>query len=65
MNVERITERYPSLTYNTGKSLLGSPDMTPLSSRSSRSAGSPGEPILWSVTDRSLTPPHLRKRHWM
>ncbi|MCP9263383.1 BMA-NPP-12 [Dirofilaria immitis] len=45
---------------------LGSPNLSPLSNRSSRSAGSPGEPILWSVPDRSPTSAHLlRKRHLM
>uniref|UniRef100_A0A1I7W2P4 Nuclear pore complex protein 12 n=1 Tax=Loa loa TaxID=7209 RepID=A0A1I7W2P4_LOALO len=57
-------ERYPPIAYNSGKSFLGSPDMSLLSNRSNRSAGSPGEPILWSVPDRSLTSPHLRKRQW-
>ncbi|VDM21773.1 unnamed protein product [Wuchereria bancrofti] len=57
-------ERYPPLTYKNGKSLLGSSDMSLISNRSSRSAGSPGEPILWSVPDRSLISPRLRKRQW-
>ncbi|KAM3728661.1 Nuclear pore membrane glycoprotein [Dirofilaria immitis] len=60
------SERYPSLAYANGKSFLGSPNLSPLSNRSSRSAGSPGEPILWSVPDRSPTSAHLlRKRHLM
>uniref|UniRef100_A0A8R1XTR6 BIG2 domain-containing protein n=1 Tax=Onchocerca volvulus TaxID=6282 RepID=A0A8R1XTR6_ONCVO len=59
------SERYPALAYTNGKSILGSPNTSPLSNRSSRSAGSPGEPILWSVPDRTLTSTHLRKRNWM
>uniref|UniRef100_A0A915PVL8 BIG2 domain-containing protein n=1 Tax=Setaria digitata TaxID=48799 RepID=A0A915PVL8_9BILA len=58
-------ERYSALAYVNGKNTMDSPNMSPLSGRSSRSAGSPGEPILWSVPDRSLTTAHLRKRHWI
>ncbi|VIO88385.1 conserved hypothetical protein [Brugia malayi] len=57
-------ERYTPLTYKNGKSLLGSSDVSLISNRSSRSVGSPGEPILWSVPDRSLISPRLRKRQW-
>ncbi|KAL3995141.1 hypothetical protein ACH3XW_24580 [Acanthocheilonema viteae] len=58
-------ERYSSLVYNNGKSLLDSSDMKPLHNRSSRSAGSPGEPILWSVADQLLPSPYLREKHWL
>ncbi|CAG9532213.1 unnamed protein product, partial [Cercopithifilaria johnstoni] len=58
-------ERCPSLAYNSGQNLWDSPDMRSLSGRSIRSAGSPGEPVLWSVADRSQTSPYLRKKYWL